>query len=127
VPEPASQWHPHPTRGLRGVQKPQGILVAHVGPLAEQGVDVGQAGPLPAGRAGQQHGQGAGCRVAVVPLLPQPLAVGVHQPTAAGGRGGTAQARGNRGDGMAGDGASRPYTAPRSPGDSQDPSTRAQG
>lgn len=102
MPEHAAPWPPQPTGGLRGVQEPQGILVAHVGPLAEQGVDVGQAGPLPAGRASQQHGQRAGRRMAVVALLPQSLAVGVHQPTAAEGMGGTAQARGKGGDGMDG-------------------------
>lgn len=61
MPDHASLQYPQPTRSLRGVEEAQGILVAHGGPLAEQGIDVGQAGPLPAGRTGQQHGQGAGC------------------------------------------------------------------
>lgn len=101
VPEHATLWHPQPTSGLRGVQEPQRVLVAHVGPLAEQGVDVGQTGPLPAGRAGQQHGQGTGRRVAIVTLLPQPLAVGVHQPTAV-------TAQGGDGTGLAGWGCGVP-------------------
>lgn len=83
-PQPAAHTAPcQRNRGLRGMKEPQGILVAHVGPLAQQGVDVRQAGPLPAGCTGQQHGQRAGCRVAVVALLPQPFAVCICQPAAA--------------------------------------------
>jgi hypothetical protein len=41
----------------RGMQEPQGILVVHVGPLLQEGIDVWQASPLPAGGAGEHQGE----------------------------------------------------------------------
>lgn len=44
--------------------------MVHVGPLLQQGIDIGQAGPLPAGGTSEQQRQGARFRVAVITLLP---------------------------------------------------------
>ena len=67
-------------RDSRGVQEPQGVLVVHGGPLRQQSIGVGEARPLPAGRAGKHQRQRAHLRVAVIPLLPQALFVGIREP-----------------------------------------------
>lgn len=64
----------------RGMQKSQGILVVHVGPLLQESIDVGQASPLPAGGAGKHQGERAHLRVAIISLLPQALLVSISEP-----------------------------------------------
>lgn len=65
------------------MQKSQGILVVHGGPLLQESIDVGQASPLPAGGAGEHQGQRAHLRVAIIPLLPQALLVSISEPEGA--------------------------------------------
>lgn len=51
------------------------------GPAVQQAVDVGHAGPVPAGDAGQHLGQAAGMVPATVQaMVPQQLVVGSLQP-----------------------------------------------
>lgn len=46
----------------------------------EEGVDLSHAAPVPAGGTGQHLGQAVGVSPAVVPLVPQQLAVSPRQP-----------------------------------------------
>ena len=62
------------------VKQLQGTDWLKRGPVMEEGVDLSHAAPVPAGGAGQHLGQAMGVGPAVVPLIPQQLAVGPRQP-----------------------------------------------
>lgn len=68
------------TELLRGMQQAQCIQVVGTYPLAQEGVDIRQTGPLPAGGTGEDQGQAATLSVAEVTLFPQQTLVLRRQP-----------------------------------------------
>lgn len=68
------------TELLRGMQQAQCIQVVGTYPLAQEGVDIRQTCPLPAGGTGEDQGQAAALSVAEVTLFPQQTLVLRRQP-----------------------------------------------
>ena len=62
------------------MEESQGVQVTQTGPLLQQSIDVGQAGPLPAGGAGQNQRQRGALGLAERLLLPQQTLVFNSQP-----------------------------------------------
>lgn len=62
------------------MEEPQSVQVTQAGPLLQQGVDVRQTGPLPAGGAGQDQRQSCTLSLTEGLLLPQETLVLRRQP-----------------------------------------------